>query len=145
MSKKCTPLQRKIHFQIKIYKISQSRIIYRSQDVERVHAVVVKYISISKSSKYQGFGPFLEVQISVRFVILSSNILDCTILHYNYTPLHSTPLHSTTLHYTTTTSTNTPLHSTTLHYTPLHYTPLHHTTLHYTTLHSTTLQYTTLD
>ena len=132
-----------MHFQIKICKIFQSRIIYKSHDVERVHAVVVKYISISKSLKYQDFGSFLEVQISLRFTILSSNILDCTILYYNYTPLHYTPLHSTTLqlqvrilHYTP----YTPLHSTTLHYTPLH-----HTTLHYTTLHSTTLQYTTLD
>ena len=65
-----------MHFQIKIYKISQFRIIYKSQDVEKVHAVVVKYISISKSLKYQGFGSFLEVQISLRFTILSSNILD---------------------------------------------------------------------
>ena len=85
--------------------------------------------------KTPGFGPLLEVQMSLRFASL------------HYTTLHYTTLHSTTLHYTTfhnTTTTTTQLHSTTPHCTPLHYTKLQYTTLHYTTLHYTTLNYITL-
>ena len=94
-----------------------------------------KRISKSTCTKHQGFGPLLEVQMSLRF----------TTLHY--ITLHSTTLHSTTLHYTTLQlqlHNYTPQHSTTLNYTTLHYTKLHSTTLHYITLHSTTLHYTTL-
>ena len=101
MSKKCTPLWREAHFEVKMLKTP-------------------------------GFGPLLEVQMSLRF----------TTLHY--IALHSTTLHYTTLHYITTTTTTTQLHSatihsTTLHYTALHYIPLHSTTLHYITLHYITL------
>ena len=70
-----------------------------------------KHISKWTCAKHQGFGPLLEVQMSLRF----------TTLHY--TTLHYTTFHYTSLHYTT-------LHSTTLqlqlhNYTPLQYTPLH--------------------
>ena len=184
MSKKCTPLWREAHFQVKMYKTHHSRTTFGSSDVEKVHAVVArstfatqnvqntsapdhfwkfrcrksarrcgaKHISKSKCTKHPhvratfggsdvekvhavvalrtfrsknvtnhpGFGPLLEVQMSLRFTT---------------PPTHYAPLHYTTLHNTTTTTTQ--LHSTTLHYTKLHY-----TTLHYTTLHSTTLHYT---
>ena len=99
-----------------------------------------KHISKSKCSKHQGFGPLLEVQMSLRF----------TTLHYitlPYTPLHYAPLHYTTSHNTTATTTqlhSTTLHYTKLHYTTLHYTTLHSTTLHYITLHCTTFHYTSL-
>ena len=172
MSKKCTPLWREAHFQVKMYKAHHSRTTFGSWDVEKVHAVVArstfpsqnvqstpcsdhfwrfrcrksarrcgaKHISKSKCSKHQGFGPLLEVQMSLRF----------TRVHYitlHYAPLHYTTLHYTTLHYTpqhNTTTTTTQLHSTTLHYTKLHYTTLHYTTLHYLPLHFTTLHYTPL-
>ena len=154
MSKKCTPLWREAHFEVKTLK------------TPRV------------------LGPLLEVQMSLRYTALHSTTLGSSTLHYNtqhynynynynytittqlhsttlhYTKLHYTTLHYTTLHYTTlhyTTLHYLPLHFTTLHYTPLHYTtttttttttlhytPLHYTTLHYTTQHSTTLHYTTL-
>ena len=42
MSKKCTPLWYEVYFQIKIYKISHSRITFGSCDVEKVHAVVAR-------------------------------------------------------------------------------------------------------
>ena len=131
MSKKCTPLWREAHFEVKMYKALHVRATFGGSDVEKVHAVVARSTFGSQNVKtHQGFGPLLEVQMSLRF----------TTLHYitlHYTPLHYAPLHYTTLHNITTT--NTQLHSTTLHYTKLHY-----TTLHYTTLHSTTLHYTTL-
>ena len=152
MLKKCTPLWREAHFEVKMYKTHQCRTTFGSWDVEKVHAVVARSTFRSQNvKKNQGFGPLLEVQMSLRFTTLHdttlhSTTLHCTTLHYitlhynyNYTTtLHYTPLHSTTLHYT-------PLHSTTLNHTTLHYTTLHSTTLHYITLHYTTFHYTSLD
>ena len=42
MSKKCTPLWRKAHFQVKMYKTPQRRTTFGSCDVEKVHAVVAR-------------------------------------------------------------------------------------------------------
>ena len=42
MSKKCTPLWREAHFEVKMYKTSQRRTTFGSWDVEKVHAVVVR-------------------------------------------------------------------------------------------------------
>ena len=174
MSKKCTPLWREAHFQVKMYKAHHSRTTFGSWDVEKVHAVVArstfpsqnvqstpcsdhfwrfrcrksarrcgaKHISKSKCSKHQGFGPLLEVQMSLRFTRVHYITLHYAPLHYttlNYTTLHYTPQHNTTT--TTTQLHSTTLHNTKLHYTTLHYTTLPSTTLHYITLHSTPLRY----
>ena len=40
MSKKCTPLWREAHFQVKMYKTHQLRTTFGGSDVEKVHAVV---------------------------------------------------------------------------------------------------------
>ena len=42
MSKKCTPLWREAHFQVKMYKTLQLRTTFGSCDVEKVHAVVAR-------------------------------------------------------------------------------------------------------
>ena len=42
MSKKCTPLWREAHFQVKMYKTHHSRATFGSWDVEKVHAVVAR-------------------------------------------------------------------------------------------------------
>ena len=42
MSKKCTPLWREAHFQVKMYKTRRSRTTFGSSDVEKVHAVVAR-------------------------------------------------------------------------------------------------------
>ena len=42
MSKKCTPLWREAHFQVKMYKTHQVRTTFGSSDVEKVHAVVAR-------------------------------------------------------------------------------------------------------
>ena len=161
MSKKCTPLWREAHFQVKMYKTHQVRTTFGSCDVEKVHAVVgTKHISKSKVLKTDGLGPLFEVQMSKKCTPLwrevhfevkmlkalgvwttfgGSDVLPFASL--NYTTLHYTPLRYITLHYTpqhynyTTTLHYTPLHSTTLNYTTLHYTTLHYITLHYTPLH----------
>ena len=42
MSKKCTPLWREAHFQVKMYKTHQVRTTFGRWDVEKVHAVVAR-------------------------------------------------------------------------------------------------------
>ena len=88
MSKKCTPLWREAHFQVKMYKAQRSRTTFGSCDVEKVHAVVArstfpsqtdhfwqlrcrksarrcgaKHISKSKCTKNHMFAPILEVRM----------------------------------------------------------------------------------
>ena len=155
MSKKCTPLWREAHFQVKMCKTPHVRATFGSCDVEKVHAVVAR--STFPSQNVQNttcFAPLLEVRMSLRVTTLHYitlyTTLHYTTLHYipvHYITLHYTPVHSTTLNYTTPhyiTLHYDQLHYTTLHYTTLHYTTLHYITLHYTTLHYTTLHYTTL-
>ena len=125
ISKKCTPLWREAHFEVKMYKtpgVRTASLRFGSLHYT-IHPTTLQYITLHYTPQHYNYRT--------------------TELH-NYTPLHSTTLnyntlrhitlHSTTLHYIT-------LHYT-LHYTTLHYTTLYtpHTTVHYTTLHSTTLQ-----
>ena len=42
MSKKCTPLWREAHFQVKMYKTHHVRTIFGGSDVEKVYAVVAR-------------------------------------------------------------------------------------------------------
>ena len=42
MSKKCTPLWREAHFQVKMYKTHHGRTTFGSSDLEKVHAVVAR-------------------------------------------------------------------------------------------------------
>ena len=42
MSKKCTPLWREAHFEVKMYKAHHSRTTFGSSDVKKVHAVVAR-------------------------------------------------------------------------------------------------------
>ena len=129
MSKKCTPLWREAHFQVKMYKTHHVRTIFGGSDV------------VSRGRR-KGLW---TLHYNYNYTSLHSTTLHSTTLHgtqlhsitLHYTTLHYTPLHYTTLHYTT-------LHYTTLHYTTLHYLPLHYITLHSTTLHYITLHYITL-
>ena len=166
MSKKCTPLWRKAHFEVKMYKTHQVRTTFGSWDVEKVHAVVARSTFGSQNvKKHWGSDHFWKFRSrkSVRRWgakhILTSKCTKhkglghfwrfrCRFASLHYTTWHYTTLHYTTLHYTTvhnTATTTTQLHN----HTPLHYnynytTTLHSTTLNYTTLHYTKLRYTTL-
>ena len=51
MSKKCTPLWREAHFQVKMYKTHQLRTTFGSCDVEKVHAVVARSTFRSQKCK----------------------------------------------------------------------------------------------
>ena len=164
MSKKCTPLWREAHFEVKMLKTLGVRATFERSDVV-LHGRHRGLCTLSKGSKT------CELCSSFNYNHHYTTLHSSSMLHYNYNytfttfhyiTLHSTTLHSTSLHYTTfhyttfhcTTHTllhYTTLNYTTLHYSTLHYIPVHSTTLqlhysqlHYTTLHSTTLQFTTL-
>ena len=51
MSKKCTPLWREAHFEVKMYKAHHFRTTLGSCDVEKVHAVVVRSTFRSQNVK----------------------------------------------------------------------------------------------
>ena len=170
MSKKCTPLWREAHFEVKMYKTPHVRATFGGSDLEKVHAFVARSTFPSQNvQNTRGSDHFWRFRC--RFASLRVITLLYT-LHYttvHYTTLHSTTLqlqlqnYTTTLHYTPlhyinyNTLRHITLHSTTLHYITLHYTlhtlqyiTLHYTPQHYnynyrtTQLHSTTLHYTPL-
>ena len=170
MSKKCTPLWREAHFQVKMYKTHHGRTTFGSWDVEKVHAFVARSTFPSQNVQNTPCTDHFW-RFRCRFAWQAQGIVDLVKsdqnvrvlwhfqlqppLHHTtlqYTPIHYTQIHSITLNYTTLPSTTLyyttlhyiTLHYTTFHYTTLHYTTLHYTTLHYTTLHSTTLRYITL-
>ena len=124
MSKKCTPLWREAHFEVKMLKTQGFRHFWRFR--------------CRFAWQAQGIAHLVKSEQNVR--VLQHFQLQPPLHHttLQYTTLNYTQLHSITLNYTT--RYNTTLHYTTLHYTPLHYTTFHYTSLHYTTLHSTTLQ-----
>ena len=101
MLKKCTPLWREAHFQVKRYKTPQRRTTFGSSDLEKVHAVVARSTFWSRNVKNtRGSDHFWRLR--------------CRFASLHYTTLHYATLHDTTLHNTTTTTTQ--LHN----YTPLH-------------------------
>ena len=99
MSKKCTPLWREAHFQVKMLKTPGFRTTFGGSDVASLHYITLHYTP-------QHYTP-------LHYITQHNN--------YNYTTtLHYTPLHYITLHYT-------PLHYITLHCATFHYTSLHYT------------------
>ena len=163
MSKKCTPLWREAHFQVKMYKTPGVRTTFGSCDVEKVHAVVAR--STFPSQNVQNTpGPDHFWQLRCRKSarrcgakhISKSKCTKHTMLgpllevqmSKKCTPLwreghfevkmYKTLGVRTTFGASDVASLNyTTLHSTTLHYTPQHYNYNYTTTLHYTPLHST--------
>ena len=118
MLKKCTPLWREAHFQVKMLTTPGFRTTFGGSDVASLHYTTLHYTT------------------------LHSTTLHCTTLHYitrhyNYNYNYTTTLHYTKSHYTT-------LDYITLHYATFHYTSLHYTTLHYTTTTTTQLHSTTI-
>ena len=171
MSKKCMPLWREAHFEVKMFKTLGVRTTFGGSDVASLHYTTLHYTTLhytilhyttlhSSTLHYTTLHSSTLHYTEWHYITLHYTTLRSTTLHYitlHYTTVHSTtlhytilhylPLHFTTLHYTTlhyTTTTTTQLHSTTLHYTKLHYTTLHYTTLHYIPPHSTTPHYITL-
>ena len=115
MSKKCTPLWREAHLEVKMLRTLGVRTTFGGSDVPSLRFTTLHYTTLHSTT--------------LHYTTLHSTTLQ---LQLHSTTLHYTPLHSTTLNYTT------------LHYITLHYTTLRCTTLHYTTLPSITLHYITL-
>ena len=162
MSKKCTPLGRKAHFEVKMYKTLGVRTTFGGSDVASlrfgslhytIHSTTLQYITLHYTPQHYTYN-YRTTQlhsttfhyIKLQYATPHYTTLHYTTLHYTtlYTPLHYTTLHCTTLYTPHTTVHYTTLHSTTLqlqnYTTTLHYTPLHTATLNYTTLHYTTLE-----
>ena len=171
MSKKCTPLWREAHFQVKMYKAHHARTTFRRSDVQKVYAVVARSTFASenvqstpcsdhfwkfpsrKSARRCGAKHISKAKCAKHqgFWLLAEVQMSLPFITLHYITLHYTALHYTTLHYT-------PLYKTKPYYTPYHstphstalqlklhnYTPLHSATLNYTTLHYITLHYTPL-
>ena len=167
MLKKCTPLWREAHFEVKMCKACHVRTTFGGSDVEKVHAVLGRSTFRSQNAQSTPCSDHFWrfrcrfASLDYYYTTLHYTTLRFTTLHYtslHYTTFHYTSLHYTTLHYTTlqlqlkTTfhyTTLNRLNYTTLHYITLHYLPLHFGTLHYTPLHynynydyATTLHYT---
>ena len=135
MWKKCTPLWREAHLEVKMLKTQGVRTTFGSSDLEKVHAVVARSTFWSQNVKNtRGSDHFWRLRCGFASLHYTTTL--------NYTTLHSTTLHYTTLHSTTL---QLQLHYTTLHYLPLHFTTLHYTTLQYNYNYTTTLHYTTLN
>ena len=174
IQKKCTPLRREAHFQVKMYKTQHCRTTFGTWDVEKVHAVVAGSTfpsqNVHKTHHVRttfGSGDVEKVHAVVaRSTFRSQNAQNtpCTdhFRRFNVVSrgrrkgLWTLSKVSRTWgfcgifnynhHYATTTTTTAPsLHSTTLHSTTLHRTQLHSITLHYITLlHYITRHYITL-
>ena len=137
--KKCTPLWREEHFQVKMYKAHQLRTTFGSWHVEKVHAVVVR--STFPSQNVQSTPPDhfwkLRCQKGARRCgakHMSKSKVEKTegygaLLDVDSAPCQKWAKRQGVVVFSAT-------GTTTLHYTPLHFTSLHYTTLNYTTLHS---------
>ena len=100
MSKKCTPLWREAHFEVKMLKTPGVRTTFGGWDVEKVHAVVARGTFRSQNVKNtRGSDHFWRFR--------------CRFASLHYTTLHYATLHYITQHYNYN-------YTTTLHYTPLH-------------------------
>ena len=65
MSKKCTPMWREAHFEVKMYKPHHARTTFGSWGVEKVHAVVARSTFPTQHvTKHLSFGALLEVEMS---------------------------------------------------------------------------------
>ena len=63
MSKKCTPLWREAHFEVKMYKTPCSRHFWRFRCRKSARRCGAKHISKSKCPKHLSSGPLLEVEM----------------------------------------------------------------------------------
>ena len=134
MSKKCTPVWREAHFQVKMYKTHYARTTFGGSDVEKVYAVVARSTFRSQNKMYKTLGVRTifggsDVEkvyaVVARSTFPSQNVQNTRGSdHFWSFRCRFTKLHYTTLHYTTLHSTALQLqlhnYTTTLHYTPLH-------------------------
>ena len=159
MSKKCTPLWREAHFEVKMYKTPHVRATFGSSDVEKVHAVVARSTfrsqnvqSTTCSRHFWRFGCWKSARRCGAKHISKSKctkyssvgpLLEVE-MSKKCTPLWRQNVQTTrgSDHFWRFRCRFASRHNTTEHHATLHYTTLHSSTLHYTKLHYTTLHYT---
>ena len=100
MLKKCTPLWREAHFQVKMYKTHHARTTFGGSDVEKVHAVVARRTfrsqNVQNTRGSDHFWGFRCRFASIHYTTGHYTTLHYTPQHYNYN-YTTTQLHSTTL------------------------------------------------
>ena len=156
--KKCTPLWREAHFQVKMYKTHQVRTTFGSLRCRKsARRCGAKHISKSKCTKHTIVGPLLEVEMSkkctplwreARFEVkmYKTPHVRATFGGLDVEKVHAVVARSTCRSQNVKNTRGSDhfwrfrCRFASLHYTTLHYATLHYTTLHYTTLHYTTLQ-----
>ena len=161
MSKKCTPLWREAHFQVKMYKTHQCRTTFGSSDVEKVHAVVARSTFPSENAQNTPFSDhfwrlrcrlskkctplWCEAHFQVKMykahhvrttfggsdVEVRKSARRCGAKHISKSKCTKHTMFGPLL------AVQMLLRLTRLHYITLHFAALH-ITLHYTTLHNTT-------
>ena len=161
MSKKCTPLWREAHFQVKMCKTLGVRTTFGGSNVEKVHAVAARSTFPSQNvQNTRGLDHFWQLRCPKRHAVVarstfrSQNVQNtrgsdhfwqlrcrksaqrCGAKHISKSKCKKTPGVRTTFGGSDVASLRfTALHYMTLHYTTLHYTALHDITLHYTPQH----------
>ena len=144
MLKKCTPLWREAHFQVKMYITPFSDHFWKFRCRKSARRCGAKHISKSKCTKHHMFAPLLEVRMSKKCTPLSreahldvkmykTHQIRTTFGGSDVASLQDTTLQDITLQYI-------PVHYITLHYSPVHSTTLNYTTPHYITLNDTATQ-----
>ena len=139
MSKKCKPLWREAHFEVKMYKTPHVRATFGGSDVEKVHAVVARSTFRSQNAQNTPASDHfwkLRCRTSARrcgVKMYKTLGVRTTFGGSDVASLQDTTLQDITLHYT-------PVHYITLHYTPVHSTTLNYTSPHYIALNDTATQ-----
>ena len=161
MSKKCTPLWREAHFQVKMYKTPHVRATFGGSDVEKVYAVVARSTFPSQNVGNTTCSRHLEVRMLKKCTpfwreshfevkMYKTPHVRATFGGSDVEKAHAVVARST---FPSQNVKNTRgsdhfwrfrCRCASRHYTTGHYTTLHSSTLHYTTLHSSTLHYTKL-
>ena len=134
MLKKCTPLWREAHVEVKMYKTPHVRATFGGSDVEKVHAVVARSTSRSQNAQNTAASDHfwkLRCRKSAR---------RCGVKMYKPLGVRTTFGGSDVASLQDTTPQNITLHYITLHYTPVRSTTLNYTTPHYITLNDTATQ-----
>ena len=170
MWKKCTPLWREAHFQVKMYKAPHVRATFGGSDVEKVHVFVARSTFRSQNAQnttcsrhFWRFGCRKSARRCGAKHISKSKLTKHTMvgplleveMSKKCMPLWRQNVQNTrgsdhfwrfrcrfaSRHYITGHSIHyTPVHYITLHYTPVHSTTLNYTTPHYITLNDTATQ-----
>ena len=135
MLKKCTPLWREAHFEVKMYKTHHARTTFGGSDVEKVYAVVARSTfrsqNVQDTSAPDHFWKLRCWESARRCGAKHMSKSKCP-KHQGFGPFLEVQMLKSVRRCGT-------KHTSKSHYITVHYTPVHSTTLNYTTPHYITL------